>query len=410
MYTIVKLENPIRHYAWGSSSAIAELQGRPAPAARPEAELWIGDNPRAPSSALVDGQPVDLREWIAGDPDAVLGSTLRKRYGDSLPFLVKLLAAAHPLSIQVHPNAQQATDGYAREQALDVPPSSRKRSYCDPNPKRELLIALTRFRGLCGFRTDAEVEELLELAAGPVARKLLRAPGGGSGSERPPLAAALLYQLLEAEKGLQRAVYREMREFGQRQQRRNPVADCVSLLCRERSDDAMVMAPLLLNPLTLEPGQALAVHPGTVHCYLEGFGVEVMSCSDNVIRGGLTPKYVDLPELKAVAVPRATPPEVVEPSVLSPSERCFRIGAPEFAVTSEELAARNHPVRHANRAPRVLLCVEGRFQVEAGDGSPTLELVPGEAALLPACVREYRLRGRAHLFSVTTDETAPETR
>ncbi len=171
--TIVKLQNPIRPYAWGSHHSIAELQGRLAPTAEPEAELWIGDHPKAPSSALIGDCPVKLPDWISADPDAVLGPQVRRRYGDSLPFLVKLLAAAQPLSIQVHPNPEQAREGYAREQRQGVPVDSPRRSYCDPNGKRELLIALTRFSALCGFRSDSEVEQLLVLRAGPQVVELL---------------------------------------------------------------------------------------------------------------------------------------------------------------------------------------------------------------------------------------------
>jgi len=409
MPTIVKLENPIRPYAWGSHHAIAELQGRPAPTAEPEAELWIGDHPKAPSSARVGDCPVKLPDWIAADPDAVLGPQVRRRYGDSLPFLVKLLAAGRPLSIQVHPNAEQAREGYAREQRQGVPPESPRRSYCDPNGKQEILIALTRFSALCGFRGDAEVEQLVALHAGPQAAKLLIEPNREPQAARLPLAAALLYHLLELDPGVTLSLYREIQQRADHSGRSSESAHWVSRLCRQYPQDATAIAPLLLNLVTLEPGQALVVRPGTVHSYLEGFGVEVMTRSDNVVRGGLTPKHVDLTELRGLASRRAAPPEVIGPTVLSPTRTCYQAGVPEFEVTAQELTGASHLVHRVDPGPGVLLCLAGRCELEAADAPTSLELAPGEAALLPARVREYRLRGPARLFSVTTDATEQDT-
>jgi mannose-6-phosphate isomerase len=399
--TIVKLQNPIRPYAWGSHHAIAELQGRPAPTAEPEAELWIGDHPTAPSSALVGDCPVKLPDWISADPDAVLGPQVRRRYGDSLPFLVKLLAAARPLSIQVHPNAEQAREGYAREQRQGVPLESPRRSYCDPNGKQEILIALTRFSALCGFRGDAEVEQLVALHAGPQAAKLLTEP------HRVPRAAALLYHLLELDPGAKLALCGELQQRADHPGRGDELARWVSRLCRRYPLDPTAIAPLLLNLVTLEPGQALVARPGTVHSYLEGFGVEVMTPSDNVVRGGLTPKHVDLPALRGLASPRPAPAEVLGPTLLSPTRTSYRAGVPEFEVTAEELTGASQVVHRIDPGPGILLCLAGRCKIESRDSPTSLELAPGEAALLPARVREYRLQGPARLFSVTTDATEP---
>jgi len=408
--TIVKRQNPIRPYAWGSHHAIAELQGRLAPTAEPEAELWIGDHPKAPSSALIGDCPVKLPDWISADPDAVLGPQVRRRYGDSLPFLVKLLAAAQPLSIQVHPNAEQAREGYAREQRQGVPLESPRRSYCDPNGKLEILIALTRFSALFGFRGDAEVEQLVALHAGPQAAKLLTEPHRVPQAARLPLAPALLYHLLDLDPGAKLALCRELQQRADHPDRGDELARWVSRLCRRYPQDATAIAPLLLNLVTLEPGQALVARPGTVHSYLEGFGVEVMTPSDNVVRGGLTPKHVDLPELRGLTSPRPAAAEVLGPTLLSPTRTSYRAGVLEFEVTAEALTEARQVVHRIDPGPGILLCLAGRCELEARDSTTSLELAPGEAALLPARVREYWLRGPARLFSVTTDATEPDTR
>src|SRR5215203_863273 len=154
-----QLQNTVRHYPWGSRTVIPELLGEPSPADEPYAELWMGAHPDAPS-VLSSGMPLD--KAITEQPEALLGSAVRERFGDRLPFLLKVLAAEQPLSLQAHPTMAQAQAGFAAEEAAGVPRDDPTRTFKDPFHKPEILCALTPVEALCGFRP---VEESLHCLA-----------------------------------------------------------------------------------------------------------------------------------------------------------------------------------------------------------------------------------------------------
>ena len=164
---IALLENPIQEYAWGSRTAIAELLGRSTPAPRPQAEMWMGAHPRAPSRVRLDGRRLSLIEWIERNPDEVLGAAVRERFAGRLPFLFKVLAVERPLSIQAHPDARQAREGFAREEELGIVRDAPERCYRDRSHKPELICALTPFRALRGFRSVAQIRALLDALDAP---------------------------------------------------------------------------------------------------------------------------------------------------------------------------------------------------------------------------------------------------
>lgn len=257
-----------QHYAWGSKSAIPGALGRQ-PDGRPWAELWWGTHPGGRTVA----QTADDREVPLAD------------LAGRLPFLVKLLAADHPLSLQVHPTAEQAALGYAREERMGVPIAAPHRIYRDPYGKPELILAVTPFEALCGFRPVEDAAADLEGCGGDVIADNLRLLG-------PSATVAWLLT-------------------------KRPQIDVDHpLYCRlsaEYPDDPGALVALLLNPVTLEPGEAMFLDAGVLHMYLHGVGLEVMGASDNVMRGGLTPKHVDVPELVMVLDPTPTAPPVLRP-------------------------------------------------------------------------------------------------
>jgi mannose-6-phosphate isomerase len=376
---IVKLRNPIQPYAWGSRVAIAALQGRERPTPGPEAELWIGDHPKAPSRVSSPDGEVDLPQWIARDPEGALGPGR-----DFLPFLAKVLAAEHALSLQVHPDAEQARRGFAREERSRTPPE--RRCYSDPNGKHEVLIALSRFEALCGFRIDREVAPLLDAFPSLAPVRDARA--------ELPLSARLFGHLQRLAAPERRLLTGEIEAFA-----RGPglEARLTRALADEHPGDPLVLAPVLLNPVVLEPGRGLVVRPGTLHSYLSGTGVEVMTRSDNVIRGGLTRKHVDRHELAAIALPDAGPAETLAAQPCGPGARRYGTGTDAFGIEVLEVAAGATRERVAGR-PTVLLCVEG--DLRATGGGAELPLHSGEALLVPACVAAYRLRGSARRSEV----------
>jgi mannose-6-phosphate isomerase len=341
------LDNPIQEYAWGSHTVLADFLGRPAPTEKPQAELWIGAHPAAPSR-LRSGRT--LGDLIDADPEATLGPASVAAFGPRLPFLLKVLAVAEPLSLQVHPDREQAERGFAAE---DKPPGDPARNYKDSWPKPEILCALTGFHALCGLRDPAESAALLRRipALAPVAALL------AAGDLRAAVEALLTWPSpkdVVAEAG---AVAPE------------PYA---SLAARNPGDMGVIVA-MLLNEVRLRPGQALYVPPGRPHAYLSGTGVELMAGSDNVLRAGLTPKHVDVPELLSVASFEPSPPGVVEPEPHG-GEEVYPTPAPEFRLS--RLDAAQAPVLPA-AGPQLLLCAGGSVRLRR-DGEE-IALVRGEA-------------------------------
>ncbi|MDY0815308.1 mannose-6-phosphate isomerase, class I [Kitasatospora purpeofusca] len=391
------LTNPVRPYAWGSVTAIPALTGT-APTGAPQAELWLGAHPSAPS-LLDDGHgPRPLDELIAEAPEELLGAATVRRFGPRLPFLFKVLAAERALSLQVHPTRAQAEAGFAAEEALGVPPDAPERVYKDRGHKPELLCALGDFEALCGFRPTAATAALLDRLAVPalagwastlrarpaaeVLPALLRQALGGGGTGGPADTAVLT----EVTAALERIAVSG-----------GPFAAACTAYARAARDypgDPGLLAALLLNHVRLRPGQALHLDAGVPHAYLHGLGVELMANSDNVLRCGLTAKYIDVPGLLAVTVPEAVEPVVLTAAPAAggdPAEARFPSLAAEFRLSRLRLADPGVRIDRAD-APQILLCTAGEARLSAPDGS-ALRLARGGSAYLPPTTVPVRLDG-----------------
>ena len=288
-----RLTGGIQHYAWGSRTELAQLRGEAA-SERPEAELWFGTHPALPSQIEIDGRHTPLREWLA------------TRHLSDLPFLFKILAAEQPLSIQTHPSKAQAERGFARDQAAGLGLTAANRNYRDANHKPELICALGEFEALCGFRPANEALALISALHVPELQPVVEHLAAGE------LHAAFEW-LLRAEKS-QQAKWVGAAEHAARALTSRDEYRWVVELARLYPGDAGVVISLLLNYVRLQRGEALYLPAGNLHAYLRGTGVEVMAASDNVLRGGLTPKHVDIDELLAVTVVEALrPPHLVPP-------------------------------------------------------------------------------------------------
>lgn len=393
-----QLEGVLRPYPWGSRTFLAQLRGLAVPSAQPEAELWFGAHPGGP--ALVEGRRLD--EVIAEDPVAALGERVVAQHGNQLPFLVKLLAADAPLSIQAHPSREQAEEGFARENASGVALQDVKRNYKDPNPKPELIVALTQFRALAGFRAPERTAELLQALRAPELDRyatLIPANGADAGALRAlfttliSLPQAPRVELLTAvAAGANRLV-----EDGASEEWILDAAGVFLELNARYPGDVGALAALLLNVVTLAPGEAAFLGAGQLHAYLSGFGVEIMANSDNVLRGGLTTKHVDVPELvrvldfSALESPRAR-------RVDGPDGSEFDIPVDTFRVSIHTVAA-DTPLTLDSDGPAICLCTTG----EAVAGEVTLQ--PGQAAWVPASDGPITFTGTgeepAELFYVT---------
>ena len=390
MDRIRRLRNPIRDYAWGSHSALAQLSGRSYPTPGPEAELWMGAHPSAPSEVETEAGHVPLLEWIARDPVAVLGADVAERFGAELPFLFKVLAPARALSIQTHPNAAQARAGFARENAAGIALDSPLRNYRDANPKPELICALSEFTALCGFRrVDAIVAGLASLELpGLVAELEALRVSGDAGLE------GFFRGLMERPADARRALADDAAEAAGRRAGGAPEYAEMQQLAQQFPGDVGVLAPLLLNLVQLAPGQALFLDAGNLHAYLRGVGVELMANSDNVLRGGLTTKHVDVPELLATLRFHAGPPNVLQPG----PGGAYATAAQAFELLVLRSAA-GAPRRVAGRrSVEILLCTEGRLRIAAERAGDVLELVPGQAVLASAAAGAYRVEGAGVVY------------
>ncbi|WP_019931001.1 mannose-6-phosphate isomerase, class I [Nocardia sp. BMG111209] len=412
-----ELAGALRTYAWGSRTALAQLCGRPVPSAHPEAELWFGAHPADPAHICVDGHRQSLLEFVRADPEHELGS-VAPTFGGRLPFLLKILAAEEPLSLQAHPSAKQAKAGFERENLARVSLESPMRNYRDENHKPELVVALERFEALAGFRPPERTVELLR-ALGvrelePYANLLAAQPDSAglrtlftTWIALPQAAlAALLPKVLDgcvhylSEKTDPRS---GAKQFGAE-------ARTTLELAEAYPGDAGVLASVLLNRITLQPGQGLFLSAGNLHAYLRGIGVEIMANSDNVLRGGLTPKHVDVPELLRVLDFEPNELPIVEPESVdhTPDGSCsfrYRTPAPEFALRRFELAAGAAPVPIPRSGPGILLCTSG--DVRLLQGADELRIGAGTAAWISASdtvVRAAAATGPAQLFCACVGE------
>ncbi len=394
MIGISPLHNRIQNYPWGSRTGIATFLGRPSPAAEPQAEMWMGAHARAPSEVEVDGRRISLAEVVAAAPEQVLGQQVVDRHGAALPFLFKVLAAGRGLSIQAHPDRHQAEAGYCREDRLGIARQAPERNYRDRNHKPEVLYAVTPFVILRGFRMPADILALLRRLDLP---ELMPAVGEAlRASDLEGFFSA--YMSLDAERlraVLARAVVgaRDWRRHDEAQTKL--IGTWVAKLEQQFPGDRGILTPLFLHLSELSPGEAIFTGPGVLHAYLEGLGIELMANSDNVVRGGLTPKHVDVEELRRILRFEPEPPRTLR-STMADGERRFEAMADEFTLSVVEVAPGKVVERHGGGV-EILLCSRGRGQIRDAAGA-VIAFGRGVCLLVPAAAGSYRVEGNATLF------------
>ncbi|MFE5633405.1 mannose-6-phosphate isomerase, class I [Streptomyces sp. NPDC056543] len=378
-----RLVNTVRPYAWGSTTAIPELLGT-TPTGEPQAEMWMGAHPGAPSRT----ERGPLNEVIDADPVRELGAPAAGKFGPHLPFLFKVLAAGAPLSLQVHPDLAQAKAGFAAEEAAGVPIDAPHRNYKDANHKPELICALTPFTGLCGFRDPIEAADTIAAL--------------GVDSLKPYV------DLLHAHP--EEAALREVMTallIADREEMAHTVAEAAAAaehlggahapyaaLAHHYPGDAGVIAAMLLNPVQLQPGEALFLGAGVPHAYLDGLGVEIMANSDNVLRCGLTPKHVDVPELLRIVRFEAGEPALLRPEASPSGEEVYDTPIDEFRLSRFVRAEGAAPTDVTATTPQILLAVAG------GPKAGEVTLAPGESVFVPAG-ETTELSGTGTVFRAT---------
>lgn len=378
---LLRIENIPRPYAWGSTTAIADLLGT-APSGGPEAELWLGDHPGSPAR-IVEG---------ASEPDLAAYLTAR---GQKLPFLLKVLAAAEPLSLQAHPTIAQAREGFARENAAGIALDDPARNYKDELHKPELIYALSDpFIALAGFRPVAEARAELATVDEPCVNEFVdRLTGDDAladtvawllegGQEIAHLAMALADEAADSHPNDPHGTWATVRR-----------------LAHHYPGDPGIALSTLMHTVVLRPGEALYLPTGNIHSYQAGLAIEVMAASDNVLRGGLTPKHVDVPELMRVLDARPMPEPRIQPTVVSLGVRRFEPDVVDFALTVIDAEAAHGGVTVDARGRAIVLCLDGRVTLQ---GSLVLER--GQAAFSDDA--SVSIRGDGRVVVATGDHPA----
>ena len=383
---MIRVDNTPRDYAWGSLTDIAELRGL-APTGSPQAELWLGTHPGSPTQIVNPAEAAGA---------ATIAELLSSRGEEPLPYLLKVLAAAHPLSIQAHPSPEQALEGFARENAAGIALDAPHRNYRDDAHKPELIYALSdTFEALCGFREiDLTVAELETLASAnaqacsptsALAEFTAQLVERGDGAIRWALdwaltdnnAAALVAEISVAGKLVKDSLLTE--------------------LAQDYPGDPGIVVALLLNRVTLRRGQALYLPAGNMHAYIRGLGIELMAASDNVLRGGLTSKHVDVPELLSVVSDQVVPVPILKPTHVGAGIEIFTPDVPDFVLahvlvtpgmsSSEQISL----TRHA-----IVTCTAGNVTLAGLESS--IELVQGQNAFISAEEGHISFTGEGELF------------
>jgi mannose-6-phosphate isomerase len=391
MKMIYKMKNTIQDYAWGSVSAIPELLGYVNRDNKPQAELWMGSHHRGESLLINGDEDISLSKLIKKNKNDILSEKIASVYGD-LPFLFKVLAAGSPLSIQVHPDKKQAEEGFARENESSVPLDAFNRNYKDDNHKPEIICALTPFWAMRGFRNSDSIIDNFRTADLPSFRKEV---DQFSESGDPEGLKSFFNSIMSLEGDKKNSFIEEL--VGAAEKIDNDTFHWVLRLYEKYPEDAAIAAPLYLNLVKLEPGEALYLDAGELHAYLDGMGMELMASSDNVLRGGLTPKHIDREELKKILKFTGGDPQILRAETVSDTLSAYSTPSDEFQLSRIDLASgRNFEISEKN-AVQILFVSEGdvRFFNDSGD---SLSAEKGESIFVPFDAGKWNLSGDAVLY------------
>lgn len=389
------LKNVVQEYAWGSYTAIPELLGHESPANRPQSELWMGAHPKAPSMVKWGRKWRSLLELISESPKDILGKKVAEKFDNRLPYLFKVLAAAKPLSIQAHPSRIQAKQGFDRESRLKIPLDASHRNYKDDNHKPECICALTDFWALNGFRKISDILSLMEKICPPglkTSLDLLREQPDAMGLKN--FFQALMTLDGKAQGEIIADAIKKVQKFADG----HPAYQWMVDLHKEYPKDIGVFSPILLNLVCLKPGEAMFLPSGELHAYLDGAGIELMANSDNVLRGGLTPKHMDVQELLNVLNFEEREIKILLPAEIDECEWAYETPAEEFFLSvisvTEEIGYHSAD----RRSVEILLCTDGRATITDLGKNENIYVERGKSIVIPAVVETYRIQGNATFY------------
>ncbi|MBT3272495.1 MAG: mannose-6-phosphate isomerase, class I [Spirochaetales bacterium] len=387
------LENTVQEYAWGSPSLISALLGEKNPDGTPKAELWMGVHPKSPSRVITPEDTRPLSELISENPDIVLGSAAAKAHNGRLPFLFKVLAAEQALSIQSHPNLEQARKGFELENKKGIPVDRPSRNYRDDNHKPEIICAVTPFWAMCGFRNIQLIIDDFSSAGSGSLETLVHELRGQPNREGLKAFFSGVMSLNDRQKG---RVAEAVCAFaaGKGEDR----FDWVVNLNEQFPGDIGVICPLLLNIYQLQPGQAIYLGAGELHAYLKGMGIELMANSDNVLRGGLTPKHIDVDELLRTLTFNSGPVPILEGQPGVSGEMVFPTPAKEFELARISITDQAPFRSLSTRGFEIFLVIEGECVAKCVAGNEDAVYKKGDSFVVPASSCQFEIAGTAVLF------------
>jgi len=398
LLNIFPMNNAVQEYTWGSRTFIPEMMGLPSPSKMPQAELWMGAHPKAPSVMIANGKKIPLPELIQGDPRDILGEATARKFSNTLPFLFKILAVERPLSIQAHPNREQAVRGFKRENGLKIPLDAPRRNYRDQNHKPELLCALTPFQALIGFKSPDRILVDFQKVPVPALANEIEAFAGKpdkKGFER------FFTTLMSMDRDKQARIVSQTAALCENADPLDPPLQRVIALHHEYPFDVGVLSPLFLHAVTLEPEEALFIPPGTLHAYLEGAGVELMANSDNVLRCGLTPKNMDIAGLLDILDWEPHTLQILRPERRPNGEQVYPTFAEEFRLSVIKPVTGEVFENTSEGAVEIVIVVKGHAVVIEKKTGQRLPLPQGTAILIPASVPRYTMTGDAILYKAS---------
>lgn len=394
IYTFImkplKMINRIQKYSWGSVDYIPNMLGL-IQSGEHWAELWMGDHPRAPSSVILDSGDVTLGQLILQYPNEILGVD-SKRFGTRLPFLFKVLSAGSPLSIQAHPDKAQAEAGFLDENVRSIPLDAFERNYKDDNHKPEIICALTPFTAMCGFRDSEAIKSNFQKIQSLVFSDFLLSSfkDGVENKIRSFFAALMSLEASNLNKLIKDALIWAESD-------NSPEADLIKKFAALYNNDPGILAPLFLNIYILNPGEALYQGPGELHAYVEGTGIELMSNSDNVLRGGLTPKHVDVDELLKVLNFKSSDKVILDPVKKDSGQFEYITPSDEFSLGFLKVDEKISVKINNRKSIEILICISGKADLASKKG--TITISRGESILVPASVESYTISGIAEIFT-----------
>ncbi len=394
-----KLRNVIQKYPWGSHTLIPDLIGVENTNGEPFAEMWMGVHERGPSKIILDsGREIELAAVLEKQPGDMLGPSADKRFNGQLPFLFKVLAAEQPLSIQAHPNRTQAEEGYAEEERRRIPLDDVARSYRDRNHKPEVICALTPFTAMCGFREPDVIASFYREIDSRIYQEHV-APS--EGVENSTVWIRTFFQnLMQLSPDMQHRLSEETARWANAATGGGIEAELILRFRHFFGNDVGVQAPLYLNVVTLQPGEALFQPAGVLHAYVEGMGVELMANSDNVLRGGLTRKHVNVNELLRVLNFAPRPADVLHGTDVGRYVSCYETPIDEFELLKIRTDREDTVFRSSRSSVELGICTAGSFTVRSCDDSTgiALEVSRGESFFVPYSWGDYTLEGSGMVY------------